>query len=45
MNTNPPFKPQIDPAPLHNCGTLYRAGVITRGCPGCRQHDRNARTA
>ena len=45
MHTQPPRKPQIDPAELHNCGTLHRAGVITAGCPGCRQHDSRTRTA
>lgn len=29
------LKPQLDPAPLHTCGTLFRAGVITAGCCGC----------
>lgn len=43
MTTNTRPKPQIDPAPLHNCGTLHRAGVITSGCPGCQSHGRNAR--
>lgn len=36
MKTTPKPKPQLDPAPLHTCGTLYRAGVITAKCLGCQ---------
>lgn len=27
--------PRVDPPPEHTCGTTYRAGVATVGCPGC----------
>lgn len=27
--------PRIDTLPAHTCGTAYRAGVATVGCPGC----------
>jgi len=27
--------PRLDPPPDHTCGTWFRAGVITRSCPGC----------
>ena len=29
--------PRLDTAPRHTCGTWFRAGVITVGCPGCQQ--------
>ncbi|GAA2035303.1 hypothetical protein GCM10009839_39980 [Catenulispora yoronensis] len=28
--------PRLDAPPLHTCGTVHRAGVVTVGCPGCR---------
>ena len=27
--------PRLDTPPKHTCGTIFRAGVITVGCPGC----------
>ncbi|MBS2538919.1 hypothetical protein KGQ20_39850 [Catenulispora sp. NF23] len=30
--------PRLDAAPEHTCGTAFRAGVITVGCPGCQRH-------
>lgn len=30
--------PRLDTPPEHTCGTVFRAGVITVGCPGCLRH-------
>lgn len=35
MTDNHPAAPRTDPPPEHTCGTWYRAGVVTAGCPGC----------
>jgi hypothetical protein len=35
MSPKPTIVPRIDAPPEHTCGTWFRAGVLTRGCPGC----------
>ena len=37
MAPNTRMTPRLDTAPEHTCGTWFRAGVITIGCPGCQR--------